>query len=104
MLLKLSKNDQRYNIPLNKNLFHLLFQYFFAMQLTHVHIILLLVSFLFSTISSLNEQLNVVRKCLPRESFMDIAYILNRDLNSDQKLIELASNLVKNITTFQIKR
>jgi hypothetical protein len=74
------------------------------MQLRKVQIILFLLSFLFSTISSFNEQLSIVKKCLPSENFMDIAYIINKDLSSDQQLYQLATNLGENMTTFQIKR
>lgn len=111
---KLRKFDQMPKIPLvlNKNLLCLhyftlfckTFQFFFAMQLSKVHIILFLSQFLFSTILSLNNQLTIVKKCLPSESFMDITYIINRNINSDQNQSDLVIDLGENMTVFQSRR
>lgn len=76
-----------------------------TMQVSQSLMVLFLLHFLFLAISSLNEhQLFVVKKCLPYENFMGIAYILNRDPVSDQQLSDLAVNLGENLTIFQFQR
>jgi len=74
------------------------------MQLSEVHFTLFLLQFLFSTILSLNNQLTIVKKCLPSESFMDITYIINRNIYSDQNQSDLVIDLGENMRVFQTRR
>jgi len=67
--------------------------------------ILFMLQFSFLPISSLNEQQQfVIKKCLPKENFIKIAYILNNEPESDQKMSDLTINLGENTTIFQFKR
>jgi hypothetical protein len=74
------------------------------MQLSEVHFTLFLLQLLFSTILSLNNQLTIVQKCLPSESFMNITYIINRNINSDQNQSDLVIDLGENMRVFQTRR
>jgi len=74
------------------------------MQISERLTILFSLQLLFLSISTQNEQLSIVKRCLPSENFIEIAYILNIDQNSDKQLSDLANNLGENMTTFQYKR